>query len=86
MGAEEFEGVINAENQDAAIAYYKAHAPAAPYDIYWHSMYDVDFYNDEFKNPEDAIKFLMTKARKWKHAVMCKCGHNKYAYVVILAT
>lgn len=85
MGAEQFEGVIQSSTVENAIATYRKYAPCAPYDNIWHSKFQVDFLPEVFDNDKEAIQFLLTKARKWGNVVMCKCGIDRFAYVVLLA-
>ena len=90
MGADIIKEVIHAKSREEAETIYWKYPPSGLYfdgdaPIRYTSQY-LKFYDEVFSNVKDALKFLSSKAEKWdKTTHMCKCGENKYAYVVVFA-
>lgn len=85
MGADLVQETITAMSKEEAIAAYGANPPLGYYDNQCYFIRDVHYFDNIFLKSQDAFDFLLQHVKKWDNfAVMCKCGSNLYAYIVIL--
>jgi hypothetical protein len=85
MGAEEFDGVIEASTPEEAIKEYKNIAPTAYYDLMAYSIMETIVFPDVFPSESSAHQFLRGKMKKWDmKAGIVRCGEDRFAWLVIM--
>jgi len=85
MGAEEFDGVIEASSADEAVRKYKTIAPMATYDMQCYCIMDAVVHPEVFEDASSAQEFLRGRIRKWDmKAGIVRCGDNRFAWRVLM--